>query len=112
MVNEGKNVKLNYSRTAPENFQSRDENGESTGRNHRFLPPVLRKLSFRSAKAYLLEGKSLPFTRQRIPFAGQNGEEKNNIEDFLDKRKVPENLQTSVSSEYQALSKGPQNSRI
>jgi hypothetical protein len=82
--------------------------GEITGFYLRFCesyPFGVRKLTFWRAKAYLLRG-------QRIPFAGQNGEEKNNIEDFLDKRKVPENLQTSVSSEYQALSKGPQNSRI
>ena len=49
---------------------------------------------------------------ERIAFAGQNGEEEDNIDELLDKRKVPENLQTAVSSEYQRLSKGPQNSRI
>jgi hypothetical protein len=49
---------------------------------------------------------------QRIAFAGQNGEEEDNIDELLDKRKVPENLQTPVSSEYQALSKAPHNSRI
>jgi hypothetical protein len=65
----------------------------------------MRKDSFWSVKAYLLKGK-------RIAFAGQNGEEEDNIGELLDKRKVPENLQTPVSSEYQGLSKVPQNSRI
>jgi hypothetical protein len=82
--------------------------GEIIGFYLRFCeryPLGVRKDTFWRVKAYLLACK-------RIAFEGQNGEEKNNIEDLLDKRKVPENLQTPVSSEYQALMKGPQNSRI
>jgi hypothetical protein len=47
-----------------------------------------------------------------IPFEAQNGNNQYNIEDVLNKRKVPENLQAVVSSEYQAFTKQPHNSRI
>jgi hypothetical protein len=85
------------------------------GRNPRFLPPVLRKLYLSGVRKVQLLG-----VQKDILLGGSKGKlseaktgiEQNDIGEVLNKRKVPENLQTAVSSEYQRLSKWPHNSRI